>query len=404
MTATSPPRLVGLALKALAALSLAAPAPMVASAEPSAFDFSGFATLGAVKTDRKDVWFTRYGVNFPGKSDPDLTPDSVLGLQGSLRLPWQNDLTVQVLTREDGSDRIQPRVTLAFLRQTLAPGLSLRAGRLRAPFFMLSESLHVNYAHPWVRPPVEVYSLNPFNDLDGVDLIYHRRVGELDVEIHPYFGRSRIPFPEGRARLNRTWGLNLVFAHGDWSLHLGHGDGRFSLIRGDAQTQALIGGLAGTPFNAALADISGTEGKTRFDSIGLQWDDGRWQVIGEYARRTTNRYVTSSEGWYLSLGRRFGAVTPYAVLARQRLDQHLSTVPVPGEFWQLFLRSRNNAQRSATIGLRWDLARNAALKTELTRARPDHDSWGSYFPRSDPRVQIGGRAIHTWSVSVDVTF
>lgn len=377
--------------------------------QPSRLDLSAFGTLGAVTTDNKDVWFTRYGVNFPGDSDPDFSPDSLLGVQASLRLTDYNDITLQALGMEDGDRKQDPRITLAFLRQTLAPGLSARLGRVRVPFFMLSDSLHVNYANPWVRPPVEVYGLNPFNDLDGVDLIYHSRLGDLDVEVHPYYGSGRISFPQGKARLKETLGVNVVLNQGNYSLHLGHGDGTFTLERGDAQFLGMASILRATGQGNVVADLSGTRGRTSFDSIGVQWDDGVWQIVGEYARRTTNRYVASAHGWYLSAGRRFGAVTPYVVVARQTLeDQFADAVLPPGRLsriWDLFLASRNNAQRSVTLGARWDFAAHAALKVEATRARPDRDSWGSYFPRNDPlTTRIGGRTLNTFSLSVDVSF
>jgi len=392
---------------ALSALLAASPAR---AAKPAALSLSGFATLGAVSSDRKDVWFTRYGVNFPGDSDPDFSPDSLLGLQASLALGPSSDVTLQVLTSEDGANRYDPRLTLGFFRQTLGPGLALRIGRLRVPFFMLSDSLYINYANPWVRPPVEVYGLNPFNDLDGIDLLYHARLGQTDLELHPYYGSGGIPFPNGKARLRATWGLNMVLSHGNVALHLGHGDGRFSLQRGDAQFLAFAANLQAAGLGAVVEDLSGTRGTTAFDSIGVQWDDGTWQLVGEYARRRANRYVVSAHGWYVSAGRRFGSLTPYLMLARQDLERPMArlppTAPAPlATVWQAFLRSRNNAQRSVTAGLRWDVTRAAAVKAELSHARPDRDAWGSYFPRNDPlTTRIGGRPINTLSVSVDVTF
>ena len=390
----------------LGMLSIASPTS--ANADSPRFQVSGFATLGAVTTDRDHIWFTRYGVNFPGDSDPDFSPDSLVGLQASLRLSAYNDLTVQAVVSEDGEESYDPRFTLAFFRQTLAPGLSLRLGRLRAPFFMLSDSLRVNYAHPWVRPPVEVYGLNPFNDLDGIDFLYHTRLGGFDAEIHPYYGSGGVPTPMGRARLKAMWGINLTLSRGDYSLYLGHGDGRFSLVRGDPPTKSVIAALDAEGLGSVAADLSGTDGTTSFDSIGLQWDDGRWQVVSEFARRRANRYVTSSSGWYVSVGRRFGVVTPYLVVARQRLDDPIAAAAVSPSLdasWKLFLTSRNNAQRSLSIGTRWDVSHFAAVKAELTHARLERNSWGSYFVRDEARIaQIGGSAANTFSLSLDVTF
>ena len=392
---------------ALFTLSAALPASASAT-EPPRLQASGFATIGAATTDRDDAWFTRYGVNYPGDSNPDFSADSLLGLQANLRLSAYSDLTLQALIREDGEESYAPQVSLAFLRQTLAPGLSLRLGRLRVPFFMLSESLHINYANPWVRPPVEVYGLNPFNDLDGVDLIYHTRLGDADAEIQPYFGRGRVPFPMGRARLKATWGINLGLSRGDFSVHLGHGDGRFTMVRGDPQTRSLITVLNAAGLNGVARDLSGTDGTTSFDSVGVQWDDGVWQVVSEYVRRRANRYVSSSSGWYVSVGRHFGPLTPYVVVARQRRDSHLAEAAMQDSrlraTWDAFLTSRNNAQRSFTLGTRWDVSHFAALKAELSHARLDRDSWGSYFPRGDTCDTFAGKTANTLSLSLDLTF
>ncbi|MBD5802630.1 hypothetical protein AZOA_20590 [Azoarcus sp. Aa7] len=378
-------------------------------AYPPRFELSGFGTLGAVTTDDKDVWFLRYGVNYPGEKDPDFSPDSLVGIQGSLRLTPYNDITLQGLVREDGDASQDPQLTLAFFRQTLAPGLSVRLGRVRVPFFMLSDSLYVNYANPWVRPPVEVYGLNPFNDLDGVDFIYNARLGAFDIEIHPYYGGGRIPFPQGKARLKEALGLNLGLSRGDFSLHLGHGEGSFTLERGDTLFLAVSNILQRTGQGGVISDLSGTHGRTSFDSVGVQWDDGSWQLIGEYARRKINRYAASAHGWYLSLGRRFGPVMPYMVVARQTLDEQFAEARMPpgrlAALWDLFLMSRNNAQRSITLGARWELAAYAAVKAEVTQARPDGDSWGSYAPRFDAQTtRIGGRTMNTFSLSLDVSF
>lgn len=411
------------AVRVLLAAALLAVLPSATAQEasvPPRLSFSGFGTLGAVTTDDDDVWFTRYGVNHPGDRDPDFSADSLIGLQTSLRLSPFNDLTVQAIAMEDGTARQDPRLTLAFVRQVLAPGVALRVGRVRVPFFMLSDSLHVNFANPWVHPPVEVYGLNPFNDLDGVDLIYVTQAAGLDIELHPYYGSAHVPFPDGRAKLKETWGLNLVLAHGNLSLHLGHGDGRFTLQRGDKQFRDIVDLLAATGQGHVVADLSGTRGRTSFDSVGVQWDDGRWQFVGEYAKRWADRYVGSAHGWYLSLGRRIGSVTPYVSVARQTLDAQFAEADLPAglrvplgngqhaearDLWALFLTSRNNAQRSITVGARWDVAPQAALKAEFTRAHPDRDSWGSYFPRGNPlTTRIGGRTLDTFSVSVDVSF
>lgn len=375
------------------------------AAELPSITFSGFATLGAVTTDRDDLWFTRYGVNHPGDSDPDFSPDSLLGLQASARLTTADDVTLQALVREDGDQSWGPHTALAFVRHTFASGVSVRLGRLRSPFFMLSDSLYVNYANPWMRPPVEVYNLNPFNDLDGADLIFNTRLSDFAAEIQPYYGRARMPFPMGSVKLKSIAGIKLALTRKDLALHLGHSRGRFAMERRDARTRMLLHELHRRGFDGAAADISGRSAAASFDSLGVQWDDGRWQVIAEVVRRRANRYVTTSKAWYLGVGHRFGDLTPYVVFARQQLDEPVAEPGVPVPAWDVFLASRNNAQRSVTVGARWDVARFAALKAELSHARIDHDSWGSYFPRSDAlALDVAGGRANTFSFSVDLSF
>lgn len=387
-----------------AALAVAAP---LATAQ-SSFSVSGFATLGAVAIDRDDLWFYRPSVNRPGNDNPDLGPDTLAAVQGSLHLTERTDLTLQLMSAEDPKGSYTPRVTWAFLRHIAAPGLEIRVGRLRVPFMMLSDSLYVNYANLWIRPPVEVYGLNPFNDLDGADLLYQARLGDVDVEVHPYFGNGRVSFPSGSAELRDTWGINLTLSRGDLLIHLGHGEARLSLRRGDPSYLRLVAALDSLGVGKIANDLSGDDGHARFDAVGLQWDDGAWQLIGEFARRSADRYVTSARGWYVTAGRRFGTVTPFVTLARQRQDRAVSTASVPAPLqdgFAAFLASRNTAQRSIGAGVRWDFRRNAAFKTEFTHAYVDADSWGSFFPRdaaSNP--SFGTRRVNMLGMSVDVAF
>ena len=75
-------------------------------------------------------------------------------------------------------------------------------------------------------------------------------------------------------------------------------------------------------------------------------------------------------------------------------------------FWPPATRgkSRNTAQKSATLGVRWDVHRKAALKVELTHAHVDRGAWGSFTPASDDIRSLSDRRINVLSVSVDLSF
>ncbi|WEN41291.1 hypothetical protein CKCBHOJB_00839 [Thauera sp. GDN1] len=397
-------------LHLLARLVLAAlPAlPLTAAAETgAAWQFSGFATAGVVYTDSDRLEFARIGIDAPGGDKADFGPDSVLGLQAGLRLGDRNAAVLQLVTRETQRGDYDPRAALAFFSHALTDELTLRAGRLRSPFFMLSDTADINYSQIWVRPPVEVYGLNPFADLDGIDLLYRTRIGASFVELHPYAGRSRVPvIGGGRARLDDLMGIRFTVETGRLSLSAGYARANLAVNRTSSEYRALV-----APLPPALqAQLSGTGADATFSSLGLQWDDGRWLVSAELAHSTADAFANSSTAAYLAVGRRFGSLTPYLGLARQWQDEPLvdpaaGNTPTELALIDGFNRSRNQAQRSITAGLRWDVRQNTAIKAELAHVRTDAGAYGTFIARGNPFVPgLDRQSINLMSISIDVVF
>jgi hypothetical protein len=380
-----------------------------------ALSLSGFATAGIVNTYEGDMRFTRVGIDRPGKQRPDSGPDSVIGVQGNLRLSEYNSAVLQLVSRENTDGNYQPRATLAFLSHQFTPELTARVGRLRIPFFMQSDSINVNYAHPWIRPPEEVYGLSPFADLDGLDFLYRTRASDIDIEFHPFIGTSRIPlYPDTKARLRRVAGANLTLTRGDLSVHFGHAEAKLEIRWGDPFYTGLAPVLLAIGRPDIVAQMSGDDGKVRFSSAGFQWDNGEWLLIGEYARRQSGRYANGAHAWQLTAGYHFGALTPYLVVARHTEDRSVvsaaqidSLPPDPQLLAGMagFNASRSLAQRSITAGVRWDVLDNTALKAEFARVRTAADAWGTFDPASEGAAgRMSNRSINMLSLSVDVTF
>ncbi len=370
---------------------------------------SGFGTLGAVVTRSDDLQFRRVGVEAPSTKSVDFAPDSVMGVQTNFRLGDSAEAVLQVVSRESPKNNYLPRASLAFLSYSPSPESTLRMGRLRLPIFMLSDSIDINYAHPWVRPPVEVYGLSPFSDLDGIDFFFRRRIKDVDVELHPYLGRSRIDIIQtGHSSLSHLRGLNIGLSSGALTLHAGYARARLDMRWGDPFTSRLLDALHAAPGgDRIIAKMQGSDAATSFTSAGFQWDGERWLLIGEYAARRAAAFANSAYGWHLTVGRHIGPFTPYLKFART-----LQTSPIISDQFtagqpalQRFNASRNGAQRSFGAGLRWDLRRDAAFKMEFARTRTENDSWGAFFPSRDgATTRVGDRTINTLSVSIDVVF
>ena len=371
--------------------------------------FSGFGTLGVVATDVDELQFVRIGIEAENPSQTNFGSDSVLGVQGNFGFGNGAEAVVQVLSRRTTKSNYTPRAALAFISFAASPELTLRTGRLRVPAFMLSDSLDINYAYPWVRPPVEVYTLNPFADLDGVDVLYRTRIADVDLELHPYFGRSRVDiFRHGHASLSQLRGLNIGLSRDELSLHLGYSRARLNLRWGDPDFDQLKLNLNSFPGGQRmLAEMEGNNASASFISAGFHWDGNPWQLIGEYAIRRTSAFVNSASGWHLTIGRHIRNTLPYLKLAHSRQDSPVVSQKLSMGLSAIdaFNASRNSSQQSVSAGLRWDLHPSAALKVELARNRIAQDGWGPFHPRKDTQsTRVSGRTVNTLSLTVDVVF
>lgn len=366
---------------------------------------SGFGTAALISLEQNDVFF-----NHPGKqrerrrNEWISASDTLLGVQGSLSLRNDTEATVQVIVEENYQNDVKPRLAWAFVRHDLKPNLTVRAGRLRTPFFMHSDSLDINFAHPWVRPPVEVYGLNPVSDLDGVDMLYRTHIGGFNVEVQPYFGYGKVKFPDGSAQLDHTGGISINMSRGDLRVQFGHGEGGFDLNYGDPIYLGTRDYLLASGQADVVARLSGDDGHTSFSAIGFQWDRNAYQFSGELARRRADKFLANAYAWYLSAAYQAGSFAPFVVLAKQNASSQI--VAANGDpVLEGYLASRSSNQESLALGVRWDAAPNKAIKLQWTRNWVDNDAWGAFFPTGDPTVSNpSGRRIDMLNLSLDFVF
>lgn len=368
---------------------------------------SGFGTIGLIAEDDDRFFFNRPGKQQDGPGRNHFSAgDSLLGLQASLPFSQTTDATVQMLIEENQHNDVRPRLSWAFIRHELQPALTLRAGRMRTPSFMHADSLHINFASPWVRPPVEVYSLHPFSELNGVDLLYRTRFGAFDVELQPYLGSGALRFPDGNARLNRSAGISADLRSGKFRLRLGHGQARFELNYGDPLFALTRDYLTATGRGELVRQLSGDGGRVSFSSVGFQWSADALQLSGELAYRRSNKLINSGYGWYLSAAYQLGAFTPYLTLAQQDNARPVLDGPVAREpLVAAYVASRNFDQRSISVGMRWDLNVNSALKLQWSRSFVPKDAWGAFFPNSQQTSATpAGRRLDVIDLTLDFVF
>jgi hypothetical protein len=387
------------------------------------FSLSGYGTLGVVHTDNRnaDYLSDAFKPNGPGATrDWSMDVDSRVAVQATGNLTLKLSAVLQVISQQRYDGSYQPTVEWANVRYQATPEFGIRAGRVVLPIFMVTDSRRVGYAIPWVRPPVEVYSLVPVTNNDGIDATYRLPVGQGNNSFQVTAGRSDSKFPGsaglggGTAKARNLLALVDTFESGFFTARVNYGRGKLTIEEFaplfDAFRQF---GPAGQAI-AARYDVK--DRNVTFIGVGASYDPGSWFLMGEWARFDTHSVIGAKSAWYASAGYRFGKMTPYLTYARMKSDGAttdpglpLAGLPPPIAQQAAMLNAALNQQLGAvpvqdtvSVGLRWDFWRSAALKLQYDRVSLGANSRGT-FGHATPDFKPGGK-VQVYSAAVDFLF
>jgi hypothetical protein len=404
---------------------MAAALPSVASALD--FSYNGFSTASYAQTGTDDAQVGYLGQPEGIDSGGTTEFDSKLGLQLTAKFNDTFSATVQGVAYADLTSDWQPHLDWAYVRAQLTPNLSARAGLLRTPLFMFSDSIFIGYSNVWLRAPLEIYNQSPVFQLRGADLNWRGSIGPVTVGVQPYFGESHVDTKfrdeltgaTARTTLHATGWTGLVVTAERGSLSVRASYSRMKIETDIPAVQPLIDALDSIPAAfctgcATVADgmhLSGT--KYRNLAFGAQYDDGTNVAIAEYARRTDNGTLISADmhAAYLTYGRRFGNFMPYLTAAIHRVDSALTTdeIPAVGPLAPLAAGvneaiGNSSDQDSYSAGLRYELPSFSVVKGALLKLqydRIDTDGGPGNLNRATP--QFDG-SVDMIGVSFDFIF
>lgn len=402
--------------KYLFAAALFALSPLLHAQQQSqptpAFTFSGYGTFGIIHSNARDADYLldAFKPNGPGYTDRvSLRADSRLGAQLSAQLTPRLSAIVQVLSEQRHDNSFRPSVEWASLKYQFTPNISGRIGRVVLPVFMVTDSRRVGYSNVWVRPPVEVYGLVPVTHNDGVEAIWRMAAGNITNALQVTAGQSTADFPDsggtaGTVKVRKLISANDTLEIGSTTLRAIYGEATVTI---DAFSPLIDAFRQFGPEGVAIADRYALDGRrVRFIGVGASYDPGKWFLMGEIARFETNSLLGTRRAWYASGGYRFGKLTPYLTYARisggplSDPGLTLSQLPQPLVPTASFLNGALNqqlgstaVQSTASIGMRWDLYKSAALKLQYDWVRLGANSVGTFGniqpqfrPRSDVRL------------------
>lgn len=344
---------------------------------PTKFSFSGFGTAAITKANTENGDFIRPNQSNGSSGSFDFGVDSMLGLQGTYKFNEQFSATAQALVRKNASDSFKGEIAWAFLKYKISNDLSMRAGRIGLPVFMISDYRNVGYANTMLRPPVEVYTQVPIESVDGIDVIYQHAFGDTNFTGQLAYGSTKpdLNIVES-AKFKNVVALNMTLENGPFTLRAGRVDTQFDINYPSAQF--LYNTLKTYGFNDTAESISFRNKKGAFTSVGATMDWNNILIQTEFAKRKTKTLaIPDTTSWYVMTGYRYGNFLPYFTHSSSKQDsaKTVSGIPSVATLAPLIAGANSIArsgqeQTSNSIGIRWDFHKSAALKVQVDRFSP----------------------------------
>ena len=394
----------------LLALALVCVQQAAVAADPaslgSGIRLSGFGTLGGSYSSRDDLSPLReWGQPDTFDDAWSWKLDSLIGVQVNARLTTQLDAAAQIVVKERAMRTLPQSLELAFIGWHPTSDTDIRAGRLGIDFYLLSDYRNVSYAYLWERPPIEFYGPALPLHFDGVDISHRIALGGGDLRLKLFGGWTETAIALGgdlgtdKIAVRPLWGGRLSFERGRWRFSAGIGqltmDGDFAALTTSGLLPALTNPLIQPlwPKASTYAENLLTDDKTTtFSAVGIAYEDSNWQISGEIGYLGSEyKILRNTLSGYLSVGRQFGRLTPYIVLAAATPKSDVAEIERPSdlafayapelkvlyeEIDGLYTRLGTD-QTTLSLGVRWDLREKLALKAQwdhvTTRA---YDMWG----------------------------
>ena len=362
----------------------------VANTEAAGIDqtqvtFGGFGSLGiSHSTMSSGDYVVDSGIpKGPGLSDfLSTTNDSRIAGHMAAQMSPNVSVMIQVDSEYHTGNSYAPEVEFVNVKYVLTPDAYVRAGRIALPTFLESENRDVGYTYAWIHPPVEVYRQEPVSHADGFDVNYQLNSGAVAHSIKALFGRTSVetndsPLGNGLSSKN-MWGIFDTSEYGPATFHAGY-------LQRDSDSGYFLAGQ------------SGAWVKDKDLSFGVQYDPGDWFAMSEWIQRKST-YKTSA--MYVSAGYRVKQFTPYLTYALNSQGSFLPGFPPPSpEAIQLATR----AQRTTSLGVRWDFMKDTDFKFQLDQVKLSDNSNG-FLANVPANVSLYGSKFYVISAVVDFIF
>ncbi len=370
------------------------------SYQTQAIEFDGFLTAGFAVHDQKQTDGSKVVYLDEVTDDVTFLQDSKFGLQITADVAEDMQVVAQILASAE-DDNYSMDVEWAYLDYAASDSVSLRAGRIKQPVFLISDYLEVGYAYPWIRPPSEAYSNMPVDSLIGVELLYQTKIGDYNFGFQPYFGSNTEGVP-GQPTVNffadNYLGMALRLENRYMTFQISSFQTDVSTV--DSNTGAAALNSEGTAVLSVVSfswDVANFVGYTEYTTRDIEADKGTLTSGSGFNAVPFDALFADQDGYYVTLGYRMGKYLPHLTFATIDSD------PIGAFNPATMGPSQGARQDTITLGLRYELNDSAALKMEYAQIQLENNTGniGLFQPISS---QFESDTTSMLSVSVDVIF
>lgn len=369
--------------------------------------FRGFGTLGVARSSSGQAAFVR-DLSQPkgiGHGDWSARIDSILGGQVNWEITSDVSLVGQAVSRLRYNGKRVPEMTSAYMRWEARPDLNVRLGRLGADFMMLADSRLVGYASLTARPSADFFGPLFFHHFDGVDVGMTQPLARGLARIKVFVGATHEKAYDIQGIWNTSGsqvsGVVADYWQGGWQLRMNYAQIKFANNLNVSPLPGLLmnaGSLLALPSAISAAHSLETKNRTsRFYSVGVVYESNGLQAQGmaNCIRHEAGLLQNSCAGYAL-VGYRQGTLTPYAGVSAWKSTARGKTTGLPEVPPLSSLNATFNAvmdmaradQRTYTLGARWDVKPNLAIKLQWDAIRGDRRS---VFPVRNEQADWNGK-------------
>lgn len=333
---------------------------------------SGFLNAGLTNNDNK----TRY---LGYKNSVEFQSDTLLGVQVDSPIDESIRVSAQGIAK-DTSGNFDIDTEWAYVAYTIIPQLEIKAGRLRVPNFLFSETIHVGASYPWLRPPPEVYNMFQTTRLHGVDFTYSMAFKEATLYLQPYAGEIHSETNSVTAGTDDFFGMRtrLETPNFEYIASFIHASGFFDIT---------------VRSNDTIIMQSVDFGFEMF-TLGLATELGDYQFLTEFSKnQNTGTSSPDARGWYGTLVYHTDFYAPYVTLAMRDEEGTAANDLVD-----------LHESQSVSLGIRFDLTPGAEVTFELQHAEANNQTSGLFGDPLGLAELPEDNQVNLFSVRFDTVF